>query len=269
VLARQLARVSPDSEDQSLVRLPSAAERAELRARDTGAWPAMPPRPALPESARARDGSWLPPRDPATPATLVALDAAYSSGPESVRNTFYSIQPSIRSLPAGVQRIGGADFDIRGMAEVGPDDFVAPAGTALAIGLRCVPTGDQRVAAVRLLLRPSVRSPQPTGEPLATLTLHYADGGEAQVLVRAGIDVPGYAGQDEPVPQTFATFTTFPVFGLDPELLSTPRLANPHPGRTVRCLNFATTGIVGPILLLGATLEPPAATAGPPTRSPQ
>jgi hypothetical protein len=194
---------------------------------------------------------------------------AYTNGPESVRNTFYSIQPSIRSMPAGVQRIGGADFDIRGMAEVGTSDFAGPPGANLAIAVRCVSTGDQRVAAVRLLLRPSVRSPQPTGEPLATLTLHYADGGQAPVLVRAGVDVPGYGGQDEPVPQTFATFTSFPVFGLDPELLSTPRLANPHPERAVRCLNFESRGIAGPMLLLGATLEPPATPAAQPARSPQ
>jgi hypothetical protein len=122
---------------------------------------------------------------------------------------------------------------------------------------------------VRLLLRPSVRSPQPTGTPLATLTLHYTDGGEAKALVRAGVDAPGYGGEDEAVPQTFATFTTFPMFGLDPQLLSTPRLANPQPERTVHCIDFSTVGVAGPMLLLGATLEPPAATAAPPARSPQ
>jgi hypothetical protein len=65
------------------------------------------------------------------------------------------------------------------------------------------------------------------------------------------------------VPQTFATFTTFPMFGLDPELLSTPRLANPHPERALHCIDFTTVGSSGPILLLGITLEPPAPPAAP------
>jgi len=269
VLARQLERVSPDREDQSVVRMPSAAERAELRASDAGAWPALPPRPAMPGNARAQDGSWLPPRAEGTPATLVALDAAYTNGPETVRNTFYSIQPSIRTLPAGVQRIGGIDFDIRGMAEVGTSRFAQGSGVALTTAVRCLPTGGQPASAVHLLLRPSVRSPQPTGAPLALLTLHYVDGSEATVPVRAGVDAPGYSGQDEPVPQTFATFTHFPMFGLDPELLSTPRLANPHPDQALRCFDFAAVGVSGPILLLGFSLEPPATMAASPARSPQ
>jgi hypothetical protein len=193
-----------------------------------------------------------------------------------VRNTFYSIQPSIRSMPGGVQRIGGADFDIRGMVQVGVSPFVtgpAAPGTASVeldkrtTTLRCVPTGDQRAAAVRLLVRPSIRAPLPSGAPIAWLALHYADGGQARVPMRAGVDAPGYGGHDEAVPQTFATFTAFPLFGLDPELLSTPRLANPHPDRAVRCLDLAATDAAGPILLLGLTLEPPAAPAAPSTRS--
>jgi hypothetical protein len=235
----------------------------------------------MPDGGRALDASWIPPRAASTPASLLALDAGYTNGPESVRNTFYSIQPSIRSMPAGVQRIGGVDFDIRGMAQIGISDMDVDIGQAplqsegMVTTLQCLPAGGQAAAAVHLLLRPSVRAPLPTGEPLAKLTLHYVDGGEAQLLVRAGVDVPGYGGQDEPVPQTYATFTTFPMFGLDPELLSTPRLANPEPARALRCLDFAATDLSGPVLLLGITLEPPAAAAGAtaapvaPARSPQ
>jgi hypothetical protein len=113
----------------------------------------------------------------------------------------------------------------------------------------------------------------PVGEPLARLTLHYVDGGEAQLVVRAGVDAPGYGGQDAGVPETFASYTNFPMFGLDPEPLSTPRLANPQPERALRCVDFYATGFSGPILLLGLTLEPPAppvpATATATARSPQ
>jgi len=265
-LARQLERVSPESENQSVVRLPSTAERAELRARDPGAWTPAAPRPPFAGTARAFDGSWVPARDATTPARLVALDGAFTTGPETVRNTFYSIQPSMRSMPAGLQKIAGVDFDIRGMAEIGNTVVhgTAPVhapGPIRANALDCAPAGDERIAAVHLLLRPSVRAPLRTGDPMANLTLHYADGSQADVPLRAGVDLPGYGGDDDLVPQSFATFISFPLFGLDSELLSTPRLANPHPDRALRCIDMATTRADGPILLLGATLEPAPAPA--------
>jgi hypothetical protein len=279
-LARQLARTSPDHEDQSVLRLPSAAERAALRARDHG-WPTVDVRATPVAAGKALDGSPVPSRAATTPANLVALDPAYTNGPESVRNTFYSIQPSIRSMPAGVQRIGGVDFDIRGMAQIGilgyriaqangGEQRANDSGTQFT-SVQCLATGDQPAAAVHLLLRPSVRAPIPSGQDVARLTLHYLDGTQAAVLLRAGLELPGYTGHDEYVPQTYATYVQFPLFGMDPELLSTPRLANPYPGRALHCVDFIATSRSATVLLLGMTLEPPATPAAAttlPTRSP-
>ena len=58
------------------------------------------------------------------------------------------------------------------------------------------------------------------------------------------------------MPQSFATFTGFGLFAMEPVLLSTPRVANPHPERTLRCLDLVAPQYNLPVLLLGVTLVP-------------
>jgi hypothetical protein len=268
MLSRQLARMAVEHEDQGVLRVPGADERAALRAHDPGEWRDPGTRPGFVAAGHATDGSPVPPRSvDATPA-MVALDSAYTNGPDAVRNTFYSILPTLRPLPAGVQRIGGIDFDVRGMVQLGVVDFAggtarAPDTTtthlgtgALDVFVDCVPVAVPDVLAVDLLLRPSLRAPAATGTTLAYLTLNYTDGSDAQLPLRTGIELPGYGGDDRVVPQTFATFTGFGMFGLDPVVLDTPRLANPHPDRAVRCIDIRTVDYGSPLLLLGLTLEP-------------
>jgi WD40 repeat protein len=273
-LARFLARVSTDSEDQSVLRVPGKDEREALRARDPGRWRAPDPRPPIDSTVVASDGAPVPRRAPGTPARLVALDAVYTNGPDTTRNTFYSILPSIRSLPGGVQRIGTAEFDVRGMVQLGVVGYesalttdTGPSilmsnGTQLS-AVRCLTLPAERAAALHLLLRPSLRAPIATGHPLLRMVLRYADGSSAAVPLHAGVEMPGYAGDDQSVPQVFTTYTDFPNFGLDPVLLSAPRVANPHPERTLRCVDFSTVTYGAAVLLLGLTLEPPAPPPAP------
>jgi hypothetical protein len=268
-LALQLERAGLEQEDQGALRMPGRDERAALRARDPGAWLEPQARPVVPVAGRASDGSPVPPRAAGTAPHLVPLDTAYSNGPDAVRNTFYSILPSIRPMPVGVQRFGGVDFDVRGMVQLGVvrgrGTIAAPHGVQPSLGwgqldsrLECLPVAVGRVAAVHLLVLPSLRTPAVSGTPLAVVKLRYADGSEAQLPLRTGVELPGYRGEDQHVPQAFVTYTGFGMFGMDPTVLSTPRLANPHPGRDLRCIDVATVDYGAPLLLLGLTLEPPA-----------
>jgi len=244
--------------------VPDAAERAALRTGDPGAWALASPRPAVPVAGHAADGSWVPVRSPAAGVHQVALDAFYSNGPDAIRNTFYSILPTMRSMPAGLQRIGGVDYDVRGMVQLGIVSYEPATDGSHMLpqlnGVTCLPVAGRRAAAVHLLLRPSLRSPVAAGTVIGHVTLHYADGSEGSLPLRAGVEVPSYSGDDRQVPQAFVTFPSFRVFGLDPAVLSTPRLANPYPDRVLECIDLSTVSSGAPLLLLGLTLEPAAAT---------
>jgi hypothetical protein len=274
-LTDALARVDLDRESQTVVRMPGARERAALRAADPGLPKAAPPAPPLVGTGRAVDGSIVPPRSPSTPPTAIALDHEYTNGPEDVRNTFYSVLPMLRPYPAGLQRIGGVDFDLRGLVQIGssvefgarPDKAMRArmALRATTYGLRCLPLPAGAIAAVDLLLRPSLRTPLPTGKPLMTLTLHYADGGTVTLPLRAGVELPGYSGDDAAVREVFATEVGTVVYGFESERISAPRVPNPEPARVVRCLDLDTLHVDTPVALLGITVEP---VAGPAPAAP-
>ena len=254
-LDAQLTRLSVSNENQQTLFMPAVSERAALRARDPGPWRTPDIRPA-PASARlAEDGLPIPARASGTSPLLLDLTSLYDIGPESIHNTFYNLVPSLRPLPAGTQRIGGVDFDLRGMKQVGgvSTGLVGP-----ELQVRCLPLPVGPVAALHLLATVSLPSPVATGQLVALMTLHYADGGSAQLPIRAGREVPGFAGNDLSVPLAFYDNIALFALGLDSqgEILSAPRLVNPQPQRQVRCLDLDTTDISRPMLLLGITVEP-------------
>jgi hypothetical protein len=89
------------------------------------------------------------------------------------------------------------------------------------------------------------------------MRLHYADGSHVSVYLRAGHEVPGYAGEDDVVPFAFAYNPVPAMFGDADEPMIVARLANPHPDRVLRCLDLDPLTSLRPVLLLGITLEPP------------
>ena len=238
-----LARLSTDKDSAQQLRIPSATERATLRTLDPGAWPGPQRRPSPAISGYAPlDRSPIPARAPGTTDTLLDLSAHYTYGPDSVRNSYGVIRPFLRPFPAGVQRLAGVDFDLRGMVEVDRDGLAD-----------CVKTPDGRqIAAVHALLLPTIRTRDDQPRLLAELVLHYLDGGQARVPVRSGREVQGY-GDDRAVPHAFSVKTPRGTLGIGSTTLAAPRLANPQPGRALRCIDLRTTG--EPMLILGLTVE--------------
>lgn len=229
---------------------PTMQHRAALRTQDPGPWAPFTPRPQPALAGRAAlDGSAIPARRPGTPPALLDLTAVYATGPDSERNSQLTQRPFLRPYPAGVQRMGGIDFDIRGMAEVRDGGFG-----------RCLPVpAGLRAAAVHALLVPTVRTAEPQSREVARLVLHYADGGQARAPIRTGQEVPGFAGADEDVRQVFTTRAPRAAMGLRAMALAAPRLANPEPARPLRCLDLRSSG--DPLLVMGITIEPPPAAA--------
>lgn len=249
----RLAQLDPDNEDQQQVLVPTAAQRARLRAEDPGRWTQPSPRPTVPVAGSALvDRSPVPARARGTSPLLLDLGKLYASGPDGVRNRFFTIRSQMRPYPAGVQRFGGIDYDMRGMAEIGTIEWVDPVAMPL-VGAHCIPV-TRKVAAVHLLLLPVVVIKTPEAQTLAWLTWHYDDGGEAVSPLRTQHELPGYAGRDQEVPLVFSTTTDLTADGTQSETVSGPRLRNPHPGRTVRCIDLETTG--QPVLLFAITVDP-------------
>lgn len=253
-----LAPLGRAQENQRLLFPPTTDERRALRQRDPGTWPRPETRPS-PTTSRLTDlGEPIPARGPDTPAHLVDLDPVYNFSPEEIRNSIYNILSAMRPLPAGVQRITGVDFDLRGMVQTGSAD--ASAGEpGVSRGLACLPLPSQTASAVHLLLRVSVPQPVATDSVLAAVRLHYADGSNALLPLRAGREVPGYADEDDAVPFAFATSFSLGALGIGDQPLVAPRLANPHPDRLLRCMDLDVPIVLSPVLLLGITLETPLA----------
>ena len=134
----------------------------------------------------------------------------------------------MRPLPTGVVRVAGADFDVRGMMQVGAmNDIAGPADRRLSI--QCLSLPRSPIAAIRLLLTASEPDALPTGSTIATLTLHYVDGGSAAIPIRAGQELRGFSGRDREVPLAFAPDPMLALYGYENDVFAVPRLANPHP----------------------------------------
>lgn len=255
-LGDELAPLSPANENQRVLIAPTSSERLALRARDPGPWTAPTPRPHPATVRRLPDGQAIPARAPDLPAAMIDLSASYDLGPESRRNRIFNILQAMRSLPTGRQRIGGVDFDLRGMAQLMGDQGRSDGRSGLA---QQTPLHGQTAPALYLLLLVSMAEPVAPDFVLGILRLHYVDGSSVELPLRAGRELPSYQGflADAVVPLVFAPAPSSAIGGFGDEPLAMPRLQNPHPERSLHSLDLSPTDPDRPLLLLGITLETP------------
>ena len=250
-IATEIARLGIDNESPQRVSTSAASIRVLQRARDPGPWPAPDSRPALEPARLTRDGFPIPLRGPASGPLQLDLTQAYNRAPDGIRNTFFSVRSQMRPYPAGVQRIAGIDYDMRGMSEVGAID-----SDSANVEMRCAAVPAVPVAAVHVLLTPVLVAPVAGELATVAVRLHYRDGGQAVLPLRTQREVPGYNGHDERVPYVFGPALATTVLGLPSETLVAPRLANPEPARLVRCLDVLPLKEREPVLLYAVTVEP-------------
>jgi serine/threonine protein kinase/WD40 repeat protein len=272
VLAAGLAPLMPEQEDQRMLLPPTTGERLSLRQHDPGPWSPPQARPSQPVARLTKYLEPVPARDAAVPGHLLDLTAQYDTGPDAVRNFFYNVRPSMHPLPVGVQSVGGIPFDLRGMVQIGVYDAMATIDHIQPNVVSCLPAASGTVAALHLLMDVSLREPVPVDTRLAGLTLRYEDDSSATLYLRAGRELPGYAGEDAGVPLAFAPNPLLAAAGLQDSPLAVVRMANPHPERRIRCLDVAPIEGQSPasmaLLLLGLTLEPVPVIAATESRTP-
>jgi WD40 repeat protein len=242
--------------------LADADERRALRAADPGPWPAAAPRPAQ-AILRTAAGD-VPARDPALSPLLLDLSRAYTASPEAVRNPFYNVRSQLRPLPAGLVRVDGADFDVRGLVQFGTRTPGMPQDERTR--LQCLPLPARPLASVKLLLQLSMPFPIPDEHEVARVRLHYADGGEAALPIRTQREVPGFSGRDRDVVSVLAVDASAAVLGMDDPGVQVVTLANPAPARIVRCLDLESLEPLSPGVLMAVTVAP--ARPGGPARAP-
>jgi WD40 repeat protein len=261
-IAEQLGYTQSQNEPAERLQALGAMQRKALRAADPGPWPTAGPRPTTAASRSANmhwqvgrlyfDRGPIPDRDPAIPPRLLDLAPQYNRSPEGVQVPFYSTRPQLRPFPVGVQRIGGIDFDMRGVMDVGR---ASDRDGKLPGGPRCIGTPDVRATAVHALLQSVIRQPVDTVTVVAELTWRYRDGSHAQVPIRTLREVPGFSGRDQRVPEAFGISLASQAFGFQGETLSAPRLPNPHPGRAVRAICLAIPDDAEPLSVFALTLD--------------
>lgn len=222
---------------------------------------AAAPEPWLPAEARpsitfahdARAGVGIPARESAAPPWLLDMSAVYNQAPTDFRNVFFYASSSAGHLPMGVQRMGGVDFDIRGLTQLAPIE--QGSGTTQQ-ELQCLRLPEVPIAAIHLLAQNGLEAGVTAGKTLAELTLHYVDGTQARVPLRAGIDLWSYSFDDSLVPSVFATFhLMWRTGGAFHEIIA-PRIENPRPERIVRCLDVAWLERSGSLTIFAITAEP-------------
>jgi hypothetical protein len=257
-LRRDADLLAPAPRTRRVLRLADAAEHAYLRGHDPGAWQPGDTRPML-ASARSVSSAPVPLRASQLSPLLLDLTDHYTMTQFMVRKQTDTVLAGMGDVPSGVATLDGIDYDIRGGIELrmsSSADGTARGNElrAKAIGIRVPPLP---VAALHILLLATYAESEPTERTYANVRLHYRDGGEAVLPIRAQRDVPGMTDHDRPTPVGWAT-NAFAAVGILPlQVFSNPRLANPHPERIIATLDLeaSTEGWSEPVFI-AITAEP-------------
>jgi WD40 repeat protein len=235
--------LTPHPSGPRVLRVAERDERASLRQRDPGAWAPAGPVHHFPV-ARLIGREPLPARDPDASPLLLDLGEVYNTAPSSLHSIMDSVIPSIGHVPVGMARIDGIDFDLRGAVEL-RDSSAGTVGSGYAMPLRQKATGIRvppvAIAAFHVLLYAPEAVPSDEERVYANLRLHFQDGGETLLPMRTQRELPGWTDHDRPVPVGWIDGDHLRLIGeLRQQLVSNPRLANPHPERLISTIDLET-----------------------------
>jgi hypothetical protein len=240
-----------------------AAERANLRAHDPGAWPEVAPRPELPV-ARWIEGAPVLARTAAMTPLQLDLTQVYSLTTQAVRSEADTVLMTTRGVPLGMATLDGVAYDVRGGVELRSRPMTGNGAvhagdiqpSVSGIRVPAVP-----IAALHVLMLAQFALPEPSEREYARVRLHYRGGGQATLSIRTQRDVPGMTGHDRPTPIGWAENELATIGVLPIQQFASPRLANPHPERIIESLDLEDSeeGWSEPVFL-AITAEPVIAT---------
>jgi WD40 repeat protein len=248
---RALAAIRNDAELLStepssahVLQMPVVAQRANLRQRDSGERHAAETRPR-PIAARSIDGVPIPARDPRASPLLLDLTDAYNLAPGRLETFDSTVIPSGVSIPWGITRIDGVDYDIRGAIEMrtyGHGGVKIQTGAArLPSRIQGIRTPSEPIAAFHLLIYAPLDVPVVDERTYCSIRLHYHDGSTAVLPIRIQREVGGGSDRDQIVPIAWSQSDHLRLIGIMKQMLiGNPRLPNPYPEKLVVSLDLET-----------------------------
>lgn len=232
-LREQTRLLIPAEGRRNLLQLADSAQRARLRQADSGAPPAAEARPGF-TSARQVRGLGIPTRDSAATPLQIDLTQAYNR-PADLRTDVTSSAIPFIGMRLGLVRLDGVDYDLRGAIELRTH------GVSGYGSVRGIPVPALRMPALNVLLFAPLAAPAAQVRDYAYVRLNFADGSHARLPIRTQIEVPGLTGRDPPTPIGWVRGDFLRQIGLVRlQLISNPRLVNPHPEKTVVSLDLET-----------------------------
>jgi serine/threonine protein kinase/WD40 repeat protein len=198
----------------------------------------------------------IPPRPPRATSNLVDLTSHYNA-PLTRPWCTPNEKNDLAALPPGVQHLGGVDFDVRGLIQLGP---ITPNTLAFPNQLLGISIG-QACRRLHFLHAAINASSAPQGQSLGSYILHYSDGRQAELPIIQGKDLADWWSQPNEPDARFTVAWT----GDNPAAHAARRTLrlfkttweNPFPDVPVKQLDFVsdTTAAAHPFLL-AITSEP-------------
>ena len=165
---------------------PSTALRESMQQRDHRLAPILRARPSV-WSCLSPHGA-IPPRLAGTPPWLVDLSSNYLASLHEIRsskNTPSSDVVNLCALPAGVQRLQGVDYDLRGVVDLRfPEAGKVAGGSSRHDGTGRIEVAPGRYGTAHVLGALTAAASGAGNEPMAQLSFHYRDGSVASVPFR-------------------------------------------------------------------------------------
>lgn len=209
-------------------------------------------------SSAAKTQADIPPRDSKTPANLVDLSSFYNA---ALTEGWHKTGPNepiandLSNLPRGIQKLGGVDFDTRGLIQLGSRKLAHPKFPNSAKDIKV----DQKAARVHFLH--STGWSAPDGTPVATYIMHLANGHTHEFTILYGEHVVDWvAWQPRPKDRdnsVVAWAGTSPATGGQTTLnLFKTQWINPEPDQTITSIDYVASNLDPAPFLVAITAEP-------------
>jgi hypothetical protein len=207
---------------------------------------------------RSRALSEIPPRDPRTPANLIDLSRHYNAAlTEGWHRTGPNepIASDLSTLPRGIQKISGVEFDIRGLIQLGSRKLHSPRFPLAARDIKV----DQK--AKRLQFLHSTGWSAQDGTPVATFIIHLANGKSHEFTVNYGDHLFDWVS-GQPAPRegdsVVAWSGTSPATGGQATLhLFKTQWTNPEPDQSIARIDYMAANNDPAPFLIAITAEAP------------
>jgi hypothetical protein len=124
----------------------------------------------------------IPARDSNTSSNLIDLTAYYDGPLTQFGDGSGKVQDDLSELPAGVHRMNGIDFDVRGLIQIGA---LADNGLAYPSHVYGIPVGRQ-CHQLHFLQAAILAASAHAGDELGSYIIHYTDGRQVAVPIITG-----------------------------------------------------------------------------------